>query len=140
MGRAVLTDCLPWLGLLALAAICALFLLRLSGSRIDLRRIGKIHRDQEGSVQSLSFVLTLPLFVMVVMLIVQVSQLMVGTIVVHYAAFATARSAVVWIPATLPAPEGRNCISTHTPIQTLPIKWSPSSIPKIRTMGRPAAE
>jgi hypothetical protein len=49
-------------------------------------------------VQSLSFVITLPIFVMVMMLIVQVSQVMIANIVVQYAAFAAARSAVVWLP------------------------------------------
>jgi hypothetical protein len=34
-----------------------------------------------------------------VLFIVQVSQLMVGIAVVHYAAFAAARSAIVWIPS-----------------------------------------
>jgi hypothetical protein len=34
-------------------------------------------------VQSLSFVLTLPVFIMVMLMIVQVSQLMIGTVVVH---------------------------------------------------------
>ncbi len=38
---------------------------------------------------------------MVLMMIVQVSQLMIGTVVVHYAALAAARSAIVWIPANL---------------------------------------
>ena len=61
----------------------------------------QLHRDQAGSVQALSLVLTLPVFVWLVMFIVQVSQLMIGSIVVHYAAFAAARAAVVWIPAHL---------------------------------------
>jgi hypothetical protein len=71
-----------------------------------------LHRDQVGGVQSLSFVLTLPLFMMVMMFIVQVGQLMIGTICVHYAAFAAARSAIVWIPAALPS-EGPNCIGAY---------------------------
>jgi len=126
MGRAVVTDCLPWLGLLAGSLICAWFLLRLSGSRLELQRLWQLHRDQHGSVQSLSFVLTLPFFVMIILFIVQVSQLMIGTIVVHYAAFATARSAVVWIPADIGSAEGRNCISFYYPDpdardQTIPI-------------------
>ena len=50
-------------------------------------------------MQSLSFVLTLPFFIVICMFIVQVSQLMVGVMVVHYAAYASARAAVVWIPA-----------------------------------------
>jgi hypothetical protein len=50
-------------------------------------------------VQTLSFVITLPIFILLVMFIVQVAELMVGIVGVHYAAFAAARSACVWIPA-----------------------------------------
>jgi hypothetical protein len=57
-----------------------------------------------------------------------VSQLMIGTVVVHYAAFAAARSAIVWIPARLGSfgPEWENCISSYyvdpeAPDQVVPI-------------------
>ena len=113
MGRAVLQACSPWLALLAASAVCAYLLIRLNRSRVELRRLMRLHGDQRGSAQSLSFVLTLPLFVMIIMFIVQVSQLMIGTIVVHYAAFATARSAIVWIPAYVDPLEGRNSISSY---------------------------
>jgi hypothetical protein len=63
------------------------------------RPILALHRDEFGSVQSLSFVLTVPIFIMLVLLAVQITQLMIGQIVVHFAAFAAARSATVWIPA-----------------------------------------
>ena len=109
----MLRDCIPWLALLAGAFALVALLLRINGSRIRLRRLWSLHRDESGSAQSLSFVLTLPLFVMVMLFIVQVSQLMIGTIVVHYAAFATARSAIVWIPAEMEPPEWRNCISFY---------------------------
>jgi len=114
MTRAVLLDCLPWLGLLVVLSACLRWVVWVNRARFDWRRLGRLHRDQVGSVQSLSFVLTLPLFVMIVMFIVQVSQLMIGTIVVHYAAFAAARSAVVWIPARLAGgEEGENRISWY---------------------------
>ena len=113
MGRAVLLACLPWLALLVALFVCVYLLVRLSGSRVRLSRLRNIHRDERGSVQSLSFVLTLPLLVMIILFIVQVSQLMIGTIVVHYAAYAAARSAVVWIPAHLSELERANCISTY---------------------------
>ncbi len=82
-------------------------------------------------MQSLSFVLTLPLFVMVMMLIVQVSQLMIAEIVVHYAAYAAAQSAAVWIPADLSLSEGPNCISSYAPDpnaadQAFPLDTGPS--------------
>ncbi len=66
-------------------------------------------------MQSLAFVLTVPVFIMVMMLIVQVSQLMIGTITVHYAAYAAARSASVWIAADTRGDEGANRISSIVP-------------------------
>ena len=115
MGRAVLMACVPWLALLAVSLLVLYVLIRASRAKVDLRRLPRLHGDQLGSAQTLSFVLTLPLFVMVILFIVQVSQLMIATIVVHYAAVATARAATVWIPAGLPAPEGPNCISMYYP-------------------------
>ena len=115
MDRAVLMACVPWLALLAVSLLVLYVLIRASRAKVDLRRLPRLHGDQLGSAQTLSFVLTLPLFVMVILFIVQVSQLMIATIVVHYAAVATARAATVWIPAGLPAPEGPNCISMYYP-------------------------
>lgn len=112
MGRAVLVACLPWLGMLAAAVLVAWLLVRLSGARLAWGRLRSLHRDQGGAVQSLSFVLVLPFFVMVMLFIVQISQLMMATAVVQYAAFAAARAAVVWIPASLGA-EPENCISAY---------------------------
>ena len=111
MGRAILQACMPWLVLLLVSFGTAYLLVRLNRSRIDPGRLLRLHRDQLGSAQSLSFVLTLPIFVMVMLFIVQVSQLMIGTIAVHYAAYAAARSAVVWIPARVSQWEPENCIS-----------------------------
>jgi hypothetical protein len=85
---------------------------RLNHARIAPRRLITLHADQHGGAQSLSFVLTLPIFIMLLLLIVQVGQLMIGQIAVEYSAFAAARAAAVWIPADLPGMEGANCIST----------------------------
>lgn len=101
MNRAILEACLP--ALTALAAACALLaaLLWWSGGVWNGRRLWSLHRCQQGGVQSLAFVLTLPLLVMVLLFIVQVSQLMIGIMVVNYAAFAAARAASVWAPAMI---------------------------------------
>ncbi len=125
MGRAAVIACLPWLGCLLAAWLAGCLLMRLSGCRARPLRLLRLHRDQGGAVQSLSFVLTLPLFVMVLLFIVQVSQLTIATIVVHYSAFAAARAATVWIPADMP-PEGPNCIASYVidpeaPDQAFPI-------------------
>jgi hypothetical protein len=117
VGRAILLACLPWFALLVGLTVCLVLLVRTNGARFHWGRLGKLHRDQVGSVQGLSFVLTLPLFIMVVLLVVQVSQLMIGQIVVEYAAYTAARSAVVWIPANvaepLPGWESENRISWY---------------------------
>ena len=99
MHRAVLEACLPCLGALGVSFAALVVVWRLSGARLDWRRLARLHRCQQGGVQSLAFVVTLPLFIVIVMFIVQVSQLMIGVIVVNYSAFAAARAASVWIPA-----------------------------------------
>jgi hypothetical protein len=115
MGRMVVAACLPWLAWLVIASLLLVITLRVAGAKMNLARLRRIHADQTGSVQSLSFVLALPFLVMIVLFIVQVSQLMIGTIVVHYAAYAAARAAAVWIPAKLSVGEGANCISSYYP-------------------------
>ncbi len=115
MQRSAMEDCLPWL-LALLAAFGVLWLLvRFSGAHFSLARLRAVHYNEQGAVQSLSFVLTVPIFVMVMMLIVQISQLMIGIMVVHYAAYAAARAAVVWIPADTGGEEGENRISSYLP-------------------------
>jgi len=113
MTRAVLLACLPWLELLAALLLVAWLLVRLNASPVGWRRLRRLHSEEDGSAQSLSFVLTLPVFVMVMLLIVQVSQLMIAAVVVHYAAYAAVRAAIVWIPADLGTPEQANCISAY---------------------------
>ncbi len=103
MQRQILIAVLPELALLAVAVAAAWLLLRLAHGRFDWRHAARLASDQRGAVQSLSFVLTVPLFVMVMMFIVQLSQLTIAKVVVEQAAVASARSAQVWIPADLTA-------------------------------------
>ncbi len=131
MDRAVLQACLPWLVLLGVLTGCLWLLVRCNSWRWAPCRVSHLHRDQDGSAQSLSFVLSLPLFLMIILFIVQVSQLMIGTIVVHYAAFAAARNAVVWIPARLASGELENCVGRYyldpdEPNQVEPVATGPS--------------
>ena len=99
MHREILQACLPCLVTLVIACLSLVLVARLSGARLKWSRLRRLHSCQDGGVQSLAFVLTLPLFVMIVLLILQISQLMVGMMVVNYAALAAARAASVWIPA-----------------------------------------
>jgi hypothetical protein len=103
MHRAILLAWLPWFGCLLAAAVALWVVGRLSGARLAPARLRRLHACEAGSVQTLSFVFTLPVFILLVMFIVQVAELMVGIAVVQYAAFAAARAAIVWIPAEVPA-------------------------------------
>lgn len=127
MSRAILTSCLPWLGVLLASLVVLWLMVRLSRLRFDWRRLRQLHQEETGSAQTLSFVLTLPIFIWVMMMIVQASQLMIAQVVVEYSAYAAARSAIVWIPARVdPMSEPSNCISAHAvdpeaPDQVFPI-------------------
>ena len=81
-------------------------------------------------MQSLSFVLTLPVFIFVMMMIVQVSQLMIGIVVVHYAAFAAARSAAVWIPAA-------DARRPRVPAASAPMRSTPTPLTRLRRQPNP---
>ena len=135
MSRAILTACLPWLAVLLVLILAAWVLVRSSRAQLHLGRLFELHRDEVGSVQSLSFVLTLPVFIMIIMMIVQVSQLMIGVVVVHYAAFAAARSAAVWIPAGMAAPEGPCCISSYAVDPDAPDQVAPELDPAAADYG-----
>jgi len=135
MARAILMACLPWLALLLVLILAAWVLLRSSRVQLRLGRLFELHGNEAGSVQSLSFVLTLPLFIVLMMMIVQVSQLMIGTVVVHYAAFAAARSAAVWIPAAMAEPEGPCCISSFVVDPDAPDQVAPELDPAAADNG-----
>lgn len=104
MLRSWLEVCWPCFIALAVAFVLARLLLAATGAQWQWRRLGDLHRCQRGGVQTLAFVMTLPLFMMITMFIIQVSQLMVAEMVIHYAAFAGARAASVWIPAAVDEP------------------------------------
>jgi hypothetical protein len=110
MHRDVMTACAPHAIALLACVVALRVLLRVSGARLRLAPLARLHRDQSGAVQSLSFVLTLPLFLMILLFIVQLSQLTIARVVLEYAAFAAARSAIVWIPAHLGPGEEANRI------------------------------
>ncbi|MFN0054426.1 MAG: TadE/TadG family type IV pilus assembly protein [Planctomycetales bacterium] len=102
MQRAILIAWIPCLLWLVGSFAAAWLVLRISGARLAWSRLRRLHRCEAGSVQTLSFVITLPIFIMLVLLIVQISQLMIGIAVVEYAAYAAARAAIVWMPAEMP--------------------------------------
>lgn len=113
MNRAILEACLPSLLAILVAFVLLWAVLRFAKTQVQVSRLWTLHRCERGSVQSLSFVLTLPAFLMILLFIVQVSQLMVGIMVVHYSAYAGARAACVWIPAEMSSYEPENVFAVN---------------------------
>lgn len=71
---------------------------------------------QEGGVQSLALVMTLPLLIGSILLVVQLAQVLLGVITVQHAAFSAARSAAVWIPTRIESENSlENRINTLVP-------------------------
>jgi hypothetical protein len=101
VNREILSAVLPWVA--ALAALCGAFVAvaRLSGGSWKVARLRSLHACESGAIQSLAFVLTLPFLVMILLFIVQVSQLMIALVTINYAAFASARAASVWVPTMI---------------------------------------
>ena len=84
------------LGAIGLLILVLHLIIRISGARRRTISLAQLHNDQRGGVQSLSFVLTLPVFIWIMMGVIQVSQIMLAQVVVEYAAIAAARAASVW--------------------------------------------
>jgi len=122
MLRNILLDLWPWAAALVLVLGALATLARTLRPQMRKDIFTSLHRDEVGGVQSVSFVLTAPIFVMLMLLAVQITQLMIGLIVVHYSAFAAIRSASVWIPARMePIQEvAENRIGTRVPVKVHP--------------------
>ncbi|MDG2012131.1 MAG: TadE/TadG family type IV pilus assembly protein [Pirellulaceae bacterium] len=110
-----------WLVCLVIVAVLLgvlRLLITLSGAQRRRRGFAGLHRDQQGSVQSLSFVMTLPVFIMIMMGIIQIGQIMLAKVVVEYAALASTRAATVWISQYTNAEKGleeqRNCVGNES--------------------------
>jgi hypothetical protein len=116
MHAAVLADCLPYLIAILLSVVFARLLLSVCSTRFRFSHLRNLHADERGAVQSLSFVLTLPIFVMLMLFVIQLSQLTIARMTVEYSAYAAARSAIVWIPANLgELSEEPNCLGSRLP-------------------------
>ncbi len=121
MQRETLIACAPYLTAILLLIVAQGLILRSSRARLQLTVLTRLHGDQRGAVQSLSFVLTLPVFMFIMLFIVQLSLITMARISVEYAAYAAARSAIVWFPANLGTEEMLENRISHSPL--LPVRY-----------------
>lgn len=118
MWQQIIIACWPYLTAIMVCILVLRVLVWASGARLKLTHFSRLHQDEVGGVQTLSFVLTVPLFLFVIMFIVQLSQITIAQVVVEYASYAAARSAIVWIPANVSLEEEENRIGL-APMQYL---------------------
>lgn len=87
------------LGLVALGAL-AIGLLRAARRNSAERRAWRgLNRCEAGAAYSLSYMLTIPLIALIICLVVDLTLILVAKIGTVYAAYAAARTAVVWVPS-----------------------------------------
>lgn len=63
---------------------------------IDFRQWTAVFRDEDGAAYSLSYVLVFPIYLLLVMLVIQVTFILIVKLGTVYAAYAAARSQIVW--------------------------------------------
>ncbi len=101
-------------GGVSLAAAVALYLLAGTLWRLgEVRRAQRKGADQAGTAV-IEFALVFPIALLIVLVMVQSMLLVVGNLAVHYAAYAAARAAVVWVPEKLSYGEPRNMVENET--------------------------
>jgi hypothetical protein len=86
---------LAWSVGLVVAVVC----LRVLGRLAPRRSWRDLNRSEDGASYSLGFMIVMPIFVLVVCLVVETTLILVAKIGTTYAAYAAARSAVVWVPS-----------------------------------------
>lgn len=111
-----------WWGLLSLTLLVILiWLLTRLRPMISLKTLAS---DQRGSSVAIDFVLTLPIFLTLLLLIVQYALMSHTALLVHYAAYSAARSARVWMwdkqdmrpwPRPVPALRTPDSLSNSSP-------------------------
>lgn len=88
----------------------ALALYVLAGAMWRLGRARPPQRRQAGTA-AIEFALVFPFALMIVLIMIQSMLVVAGNLAVHYAAYAAARAAVVWVPEKLSYEEPRNIVA-----------------------------
>jgi len=93
-----------------LGSLAGLYLI--AGLMWHLGRRHRAERTSDGQIgtAAIEFALVFPIALMIVLVMIQSALLMTGNLAVHYAAYAAARSAVVWVPEKLSYEEPRNVV------------------------------
>lgn len=83
--------------------------------------MNRLRRFDELGTSELEFALAFPFFLMMVLTTIQMALLINATLIVDYAAFCAARSAIVWVPQDTP---GEDANTVANPQQTNSEKWT----------------
>jgi len=103
--RSVETIWLVWIASVALFLVLTVYGLR-TLSKIPIRdwqgKLRGLLRGESGAAYSLSFAMVFPIYVLIIALILEATFMLVAKMGTMYAAFAAARSAIVWTTVEKP--------------------------------------
>ncbi len=88
-----------WLAALISLFVCGRLILTFIATRRRRRSPSALSSCEAGASYSLGFVITIPIFALLICLVVDLSLILIAKIGTMYSAYAAARSAVVWIPS-----------------------------------------
>ena len=118
--RSVETIWLVWTVAVAIFLMLTLYGLR-SLSKVPIRDFcGKFRgliRDEDGAAYSLSFVMVFPIYVLIIALILETTFMLVAKMGTIYAAFAAARTSIVWTTVEKPGGNGGVNLTTTSMAQ-----------------------
>ncbi|MFT7459835.1 MAG: hypothetical protein ACI909_002518 [Planctomycetota bacterium] len=86
-----------WILVYLVPAVLILIFLTLILARRRRQRLLNLLLDDRGSATAIDFTITIPLYLFLLMVIVQLAILANGALIVHYSAYSAARSARVWM-------------------------------------------
>lgn len=112
IGRCLRSRISIYAGAVALACLVGLYILTGTAWRLGRSQRKIRPRPREVGTAAIEFALLFPFALMIVLVMIQSMLLVAGNLAVHQAAYAAARSAIVWVPANLSDDEPKNVLAS----------------------------
>ncbi|MDY7009474.1 MAG: TadE family protein [Planctomycetota bacterium] len=112
VGRCFRSRISLYAGAVALVCLVGLYILTGAAWRLGRSQRKSRPRTKETGTAAVEFALLFPFALMILLMMIQSMLLMAGNLAVHHAAYAAARSAVVWVPENLSHDEPKNVLAS----------------------------
>ncbi|MCD4699196.1 MAG: pilus assembly protein [Phycisphaerae bacterium] len=112
VGRCLRSRISLYAGAAALVCLAGLYILTGAAWRMGRAQRKSRSRPKEAGTAAIEFALLFPFALMIVLVMIQSMLLVAGNLAVHHAAYAAARSAIVWVPENLSHDEPKNVLAS----------------------------